>query len=430
MSRRTATNHQDASPKRVRFDATAREPPIGETRQVTPKSLADSLIHRHVESLQPQFATILAKLGLSHIDLLHKLYNKQLQVSRMESSEEFVPRSARIEFMFHMSKAANERPEFLALKEETDNRMVEFQKFLTGQIIKATKIECETLAIQLREGFVKALRIGVEGFLVGDGSLQLGNHNDCDAIISALMETRSARLLCHTTFSDYESFCITYKQLHNVSVFPIPQQNVTTASSLPSQRSHFFHSTAPNTAAPVPAPNPVYNNLDSISRIIESIFISPFDEYLAQCKRNKIALELKRLSTSRFTEESTAQTQMELDREPSLDRSQLQDLVRKHAQAENKSLVKEIEKLRQQIKKLESKNIERGQHILGASSQKEMKTSPRKTNQNNSQKQQKLTQKAGEANKDTRKKSKKQKTSKENKNTGGNGKSSRTKRNK
>jgi hypothetical protein len=427
MSRRTATNHQDASPKRVRFDATAREPPTGENRQVTPKSLADSLIHRHVESLQPQFATILEKLGLSHIDLLHKLYSKELQVSRMESSEEFVPRSARIGFMFHMSKAANERPEFIALKEETDNRMLEFQRFLTGQIIKATKIECKALAEQLRDGFAKAVRIAVEGFLVGDGSLQQGS-NDCDAIISAIMENRSARLLCHTTFNDYDSFCCRYKQIHNLSAFPIQQQNVV-ATGASSQCSHFFQSTAPSTTPAVPAPHPIHNNLDSISRIIESIFISPFDEYLAQCKKNKIALELKKLSTSRFTEESTAQTQMELDREPTLDRSQLQDLVRKHAQAENKSLVKEIDKLRQQVKHLESKNKERGRNSLGASSQKEMKT-PSRRNRHNSQKQQQPVQKADDANKDTRKNLKKQKQTKEKKNTGGSGKRSRTKRNK
>jgi hypothetical protein len=70
MSRRTATNQQDTSPKRVRFDPTAKEF-NGVVRQVTPKSLADSLIHQHVASLQPQLATILEKLGLAHVTLLH-----------------------------------------------------------------------------------------------------------------------------------------------------------------------------------------------------------------------------------------------------------------------------------------------------------------------------------------------------------------------
>ena len=415
MSRRTATNRQDSPSKRVRFDHTANEP-NGESRQVTPKSLADSLIRRHVASLQPQFATILEKLGLTHLDLLHKLYGKKLQVTRMESSEEFVPRSARIEFMFHMSKAANERPEFITLKEETDAQVLEFQKFLTRQIIKATKIECESAAGQLRDGFVKSVWIAVEGFLLGDTNARGSN---CDAIVSAMIESRADRLLCHTTFDNFESFCDHYKRIHNLAVFPIRRAGDATQSRLFSG----------GTATVPAAANTIYHNLDSISRIIESIFISPFDEYLSQHEKNKIALELKRLSTSHFTEESTAQTQMELDREPSLDRSQLQDLVRKHAQAENKSLVKEIEKLRQQIQLLKPKNAERGRSPVSTSAQKEMKTSSSRTQRNNSRKQPSAP-KADDANRDTRRNSNKQKKTKDKKNTGGNGTKSRTWRNK
>ena len=414
MSRRTATNRQDSPSKRVRFDHTANESQ-GESRQVTPKSLADSLISRHVASLQPQFATILEKLGLNHLDLLHKLYGKKLQVTRMESSEEFVPRSARIEFMFHMSKAANERPEFTALKEETDAQVLEFQKFLTRQIIKATKIECESAAGQLRDGFVKSVRIAVEGYLLGDTNARGSN---CDAIVSAMIESRTDRLLCHTTFDNFESFCDHYKRIHNLTVFPIRRAG--------DAQSRFFSG---GTATVPAAAATIYHNLDSISRIIESIFISPFDEYLSQHEKSKIALELKRLSTSHFTEESTAQTQMELDKEPSLDRSQLQDLVRKHAQAENKSLVKEIEKLRQQIQLLKPKNAERGRSPVSASAQKEMKTSSSRTRQNNSRKQLSAP-KADDANRDTRRNSNKQKKTRDKKNTGGNGTKSRTGRSK
>jgi hypothetical protein len=417
MSRRTATNNQDTSPKRVRFDHTAKDP-NGESKQDTPKSLADSLIRRHVASLQPQFATILEKLGLTHLDLLHKLYGKKLQVARMESSQDFVPRSARIEFMFHMSKAANDRPEFIALKEETDSKMLEFQKFLTGQIIKATKIECESTAERLRDGFVKAVRLTVEGFLLGDTH---AHGNNCDAIVSAMFENHADRLLCHTTFSNFESFCDIYKQTHKLTSFPIRRGDTT--------QSRFF-SSGTTSVNPVPATPTTYHNLDSISRIIESIFISPFDEYLAQHEKNKIALELKRLSISHFTESTTAQTQMELDREPNLDRSQLQDLVKKHAQAENKLLVKELNKLRQQIQQLTSKNTERGHSPVRASNQKEMKTqSTRKAQKNTSRKQQ-LTQQAEGADNDTRKNSTKQKKTKDKKNTRKTGTKSKTGKNK
>jgi len=383
--------------------------------------LADSLIRQHVESLQPQFATILEKLGLNHLDLLHKLYGKKLQVTRMESSEEFVPRSACIEFMFNMSKAANERPEFIALKEETDAQVLEFQKFLTGQVIKATKIECKSTVEQLRDGFVKAVRIAVEGFLLGDVN---SSGSNCDATVSAMIESHADRLLCHTTIDNFEYFCDHYKKIHNLTVFPIHRDTA---------QSRFFSGTTDRNNTIPTATATVYHNLDSFSRIVESIFISPFDEYLSQCQKNKIALELKRLSTSHFTEESTAQTQMDLDREPSLDRSQLQDLVRKHAQAENKSLAKEIEKLRQQVQNLKSKNIQRGRSPVSASSQKEMKTSSSRQQQRRNSRKQPVAEKAekaDDANNDTRRNSSKQKKTKDKKNTGRNGTKSKTRRNK
>jgi hypothetical protein len=240
MSRRTATDNQDTSStsKRVRFDSTAKDP-NGESRQVTPKALADNLIRRHVVSLQPQLASILEKLGLAHVDLLHKLHNKNLQVTRMESSDDFVPRSARIDFKFHMSKTAEERPEFIALQEETNTQITEFKKFLTCQIIKATKIECESYADQLKDSFIKAIRVVVQGFILGDMLLR---HMNCDSIVSSIFATRSPRLLKHTTFTSVESFYERYKQIHNISVFPIRSDSSSNNTTTNSQ-SRFFQPT-------------------------------------------------------------------------------------------------------------------------------------------------------------------------------------------
>ena len=433
MSRRTATNNQDTSPKRVRFDSTAKEPSGEDRQQATPKSLADSLIRRHVASLQPQLATILEKLGLSHIDLLHKLHSKKLQIDRMESSDEFIPRSARIEFMFHMSKAAGERPEFIALKEETDHRISEFRSFLSAQIIKATKIEYESYSELIKDNFVKAIRVAIQGFLVGDDALC--NLNS-DSITSVIFENHSERLLRHATFASVTSFYEKYKQQHNLPVFPIrTPHNTTTAAPSATSRSPFFQptnnanaSTASTTNSVELITDPTNHNFHSIIRAIESIFIFPFDEYLKQCKRNQISLELKKLSTSHFTEATTAATQMELDQEPSLDRSQLQDLVRKHAKAENKVLTQEIAKLQKQLKNMQSKNSQRGRSPRGgASSQKEIKQSTRQHAQTPKPK---SAQKAADVGNDTKKDSKKQKKKSGKQNTNKNGTQSRTRRNK
>ena len=72
-------------------------------------------------------------------------------------------------------------------------------------------------------------------------------------------------------------------------------------------------------------------------------------------------MSLKKLSTMHFAEEATNNSsQMHLDQEPSADRAQLQSLIKKQTQAETKSLVKELNKLQENIKNIETQNSLRG----------------------------------------------------------------------
>jgi hypothetical protein len=66
---------------------------------------------------------------------------------------------------------------------------------------------------------------------------------------------------------------------------------------------------------------------------------------------------------------------MELDREPAVDHSQLQSLIRKHTKAETKTLTQELTKLQQKLKSIESKNTQRGPSSHpGTSSTKQVRT--------------------------------------------------------
>jgi hypothetical protein len=382
MSRRTATNanHNSSSPtKRVRFDATSAPASPGDsTTSVnnTPLFIADSFIKNHVASLQPQLASILGKLGHQHVSLLHKLYNKQAQITRMEGDEDFIPRSARIDFQFHMSNRAEERPEFLALQEETNSHIADFRKFLRQQIIKATKIEGDTLVEEIKLGFLKALRLTIEAFLIGDDIGIAADNNMLHAIISSLMDNRHDTLLRHTSFSSFEEFCDTYKRFHNLSIFPVDGQSTGSGGSSTIATSPFFNR-HPNNQTPVRDHSTIgpvsLLQLDKIARVLESVFIIPFDEYLKQLKKHQISLHLKKLSTTHFTEESTARSQMQLDREPSADREQLQSLIKKQTQAETKSLVKELNKLQEKIKNIESKKSSRGPRATPGASQKQVR---------------------------------------------------------
>lgn len=243
------------------------------------------------------------------------------------------------------------------------------------------------------------------------------------------MANHSDRLLRHTTFSSLDAFYEKYKLVHNIPVFPIHREQRRTTTP----QSRFFQA---NTASRNPSEAesadsssvPIHHNLDSIIRAIESVFVMPFDEYLSQCKKNQISLELKKLSVSHFTEEATANAQMDLDKEPSLDKSQLQDLIRKHAKAENQLLVKEISKLQKQLQKLDSKNSQRGHNPgHGASNQKEIKLPSRQKLRTTKKK---SVQKAADADNDSTRKSRNQKNRGDKKNTNKSGTKSRTRRNK
>mmetsp|Transcript_39539 Transcript_39539/g.80665 ORF Transcript_39539/g.80665 Transcript_39539/m.80665 type:complete len:113 (-) Transcript_39539:536-874(-) len=96
--------------KRTRIDPSAKDPstadrPQNQARQ-PPKSLAEAFIRSHVASLHPQLASILEKLGIDQVHRLQSVYNKQTQSARMEDDSEFIPRSARLEFKFHMTKSS------------------------------------------------------------------------------------------------------------------------------------------------------------------------------------------------------------------------------------------------------------------------------------------------------------------------------------
>ena len=157
MNDTVATDSQELQNKRVRFDMNAVIPSGTKAlAQKTPKSISLAFISTHVESLQLPIATILTKIARDHLDILHKLHHKLSQSQRMESDDDFIPQSARLEFTLNVSKKATEDPKFLTLKENTDIAVAEFRKVLRNSIIEATKIECSIIVDDLHHNFVKS----------------------------------------------------------------------------------------------------------------------------------------------------------------------------------------------------------------------------------------------------------------------------------
>ena len=389
MNTDNATDLHTASNKRKRSDVTASNASGTKTASLkSPKAIAESFITGHVASLQPQIAIILKKLGEQHIKLLHNVYNKTKQITRMEDDYDFIPRSARLEFKFFTSKKAAESPEFIALKEETDHLIIEFRKVLKRQIITATKIERNTLQQDIQVDFVKAIRLVAEAFIICQ-DLQDVTQND---MVSSIMSQHHEALLKHTNLS-YESFCTLYKGIHNVTIFPTINNRRQHSNATQHSRSNTSAYFSPrnnnqNTQNVTQQTNDEHHQTegsDIVKRMIESVFVTSFDEYIKKCKTNEIDISLKKLSTTHFIEESTNRTLMDIDDEPAVGRENLQELIQKQTVKENKLLHKEMTRLREQVKGL-LKNDTRGRNG-GASVEKQItRRNPNSKSNSHSQK--------------------------------------------
>jgi hypothetical protein len=114
----------------------------------------------------------------------------------METDEEFIPQSASVVFTFHMSKTAEERPEFITLQEETTALIKTFQKDLKKKIISATKTELALLKSEIKTDFSKAYYLSTCAFLiVGDGHIPTNAHQ----IVNTLLDHYHKDLLKHAS---------------------------------------------------------------------------------------------------------------------------------------------------------------------------------------------------------------------------------------
>eukprot|EP00957_Ditylum_brightwellii_P001393 108859-Ditylum_brightwellii.AAC.1 len=58
-------------------------------------------------------------MSLEHLKLQAKVYHKHKQIQSLTNDNELIPKSAQIEFIFHISKEAEETKEFKALQKST-----------------------------------------------------------------------------------------------------------------------------------------------------------------------------------------------------------------------------------------------------------------------------------------------------------------------
>jgi hypothetical protein len=321
MEKATDTNRR--SNQQVRFATPMNNNSTIDDTNISPITVAESTIQTSVASLRSELATIISKLGREHIVLLINLDSKKSILKKLNDNEDFIPRSARLAFQLSGSKRTEQRPEFIALAEETTIMVTTYRKALRDQVIKALTIEITTIEEETAEHLLKAIRIITKSIMITNK-----DKSDADSKVNVLMKSYLTTLSTYCPMT-MPTFLELYKKIHGLEVFPPPPP--TGISALVAQS------------------DIIPDDVKKLEKIIKAIFVVPWTKYKKQQEINTVNLELKRLSAGFFTDRDTAVAVSVVDLEPAADKPELQALIRRETQAENKTLRKELNILKQQL---------------------------------------------------------------------------------
>ena len=363
-SRRQPSTMTTQPPKRTRIDPTAILPTTtngtAKKASTAPLALAQSFIKSHISSLHPEIGSVMETHGQAFVLSMSKLHNKQRQLTKMETDEDFFPRSARFEFKLHPSKAVEQVSSYTDLQEEIDTSINDMKRLFKAYIIRLLKIENEQSAKQLLIDTASSLRQVIDAFKVGHE-----NSPSADIIAATIIEQHHETILKTIPGATLQQFKTEYVKLHSLNTWPNahidPQANGSRQSA---SQSPFFsqtRTTTPPTPAPTPT-SPTTTLCQTIYTAFRAVFITSWDSYKEQIRKNEITLQIKRLKVNRELEKSAEDTAIAIDDDGTAPPELIAEMVAKKTNEATKPFRKEIADLSNQVKQLLmlAKNDRRG----------------------------------------------------------------------
>ena len=343
---------RNSSEKRVRFDTTAA--PLAE--KLTPMAAAKKSLANAVASLQPQLAPILNRLGTTLLLHLNKQHVKTCQLKKYEDEGDGIPISAKVMFKLNCSKLVEKDVEYLNLSEKSDTDVNDFRMTLRNNIIATIKIEEKAHKNATHAIFATQLRMLVKAALLCNDATK---STDVDKFVITILRLYHEKLLIHVKLTA-EEFKDIYKKEHTLTDLPAP-----------------FVTTLATDNDENPPPNSDFlNQILIVWRIVEEIFITPWNQYLSTEKRNTLELELKNLHDEFFKPKKNDDAAMIIDSETPVDPEIMKGIIKKEVNKANQKLSKEITSLKSL---LHQKNLSRGKSSAGK--KKTGKKSQQKQNQ-------------------------------------------------
>jgi len=396
-----ATELHPAMSKRTRFNDDSSQPSTSQKNGSSlrsPKEAAYSFTHGTFASLNPKLATILTNTSETHLNLLHRIFEKRRQLVRMTTDLTFIPSSARVkDFEFYVRKTVENSADFKAIQEETREGVQKYRLFLKTQILKVMSLDISSQEEEINNDYVRSLDIVLRGHLISIDRSPDERHRYITDIFKENHET----LLSHTTM-DYADFCDRYQNIYALEKFPL--EDVPRPEVNPNISHHFGGNQNTGILQYQQETLAIRDTCVPIFALLQSVFTTPYVRYIETVTQNELNLNLSKLSTEYSLEKATVDTSMMIDTEDSADKTQLRELIQQESRVINKKLHEEIAALKRLIPATGVKG-NRGPKKSGGSStirnQKPKDPPSSSSSQKNKSKAQRG-QKAGERGKDSR----------------------------
>lgn len=292
---RRAPDDNSARNTRARIDESVQTP--GET--LAPLQAALKHVESHTASLHDGLSDLLLDQGKKILTHQHKIFSKTFTLSRLENDEDRIPQSARVSFKLNTKKEVEEMPAFTTLQTKSDTLVREYNLKLKGLVLECGKLETIAHTATLRQMYAQAIFQIVSIYHVAQGV----HSSRTNPTAIWILENHGDTVLKHLITEAYSvaDFIVTYKEVNKVAADEILTNTNDRAIE--------------------------------IKRSLESILVAPWGHYLNRHKEKQLVLSLKKYSRETLTSSKTSDAVDSIEQELPADRQQLQELIRKEAQA-------------------------------------------------------------------------------------------------
>jgi hypothetical protein len=290
-------NNNDSATKRVRIDDSATDT----DNQLHPLEKVEQFIRRSVATLHTDLQIILVQIGKEFILAYSKVHNLEIRNKNFLDDESRIPQSAKIKFAYAKPKEIEQRPDFQALKNETDEAIRNYHQTMRQFIIRANAIDSNHATERLQE----TLAIGVRQF------------------ISAMLECTF-----NPNVPDIDAATRYFIEKENFDLFSkIRDDNMNCARLAPIYSRATNHTLATQNES-IQLNTQLDPHLESFNRIAKCLFVSSAEEYVKALNESQVTARLRELNKEFKIRTATRPVAMDIDTEPAASTQTIEALVK------------------------------------------------------------------------------------------------------